>query len=63
LAFGCLIEAEMEIVVMSNKDRDASSATIESTPEKSAHKTHPAPPMVWMLLPVALLALLAFLSR
>jgi hypothetical protein len=53
----------MEIVVMSNKDRDASSATIESTPEKSAHKTHPAPPMVWMLLPVALLALLAFLSR
>jgi hypothetical protein len=29
----------------------------------AAKSAHPAPPMLWMLLPVALLALLAFLSR
>ena len=49
---------------MSTEDSDASAdphATKE--PTLAAKKTHPAPPMLWMLLPVALLALLAFLSR
>jgi hypothetical protein len=54
---------------MSTNDLDASSRAVDpnvSSPDskdKAAEKTHPAPPMVWMLLPVALLALLAFLSR
>ena len=48
---------------MSNEDLDASSANIEAAPTKSETKPHPAPSMVWMLIPVALLGLLAFLSR
>jgi hypothetical protein len=48
---------------MSTEDLNASSASVEATDPKAGPKTHPAPPMVWMLIPVALLALLAFLSR
>jgi len=48
---------------MSNEDLDASTARMDSVTEKPVLKTHPAPHMLWMLLPVALLALLAFLSR
>lgn len=48
---------------MSTKELDASSRNVDSTASKPAPKTHPAPSMVWMVLPVALLALLAFLSR
>ena len=48
---------------MSNEDLDASSARIDTVANNPVPKTHPAPPMLWMLLPVALLALLAFLSR
>jgi len=48
---------------MSNENLDASAANVDSVAEKPAVKTHPAPTMVWMLLPIALLALLAFLSR
>lgn len=48
---------------MSTEDLNASAAPVEATEPKGAAKTHPAPPMLWMLLPVALLALLAFLSR
>jgi len=47
---------------MKAEDFDASAAAPAEQP-KAAAKTHPAPPMLWMLLPVALLALLAFLSR
>lgn len=54
-------------IFMSTEEFDASSASVAATPasteSKAAVKTHPAPPMLWMLLPVALLALLAFLSR
>lgn len=54
-------------ICMPTEDFDASSVSVAATPtsaeSKAAVKTHPAPPMVWMLLPVALLALLAFLSR
>jgi len=63
LAFGCLIEAGMESVLMPTDNIDASSASVDSTESKVAPKTHPAPSMLWMLLPVGLLALLAFLSR
>jgi len=63
LAFGCLTEAEMEIFTMSTEDLNASSTPVEATEPKAAAKTHPAPPMLWMLLPVALLVLLAYLSR
>jgi hypothetical protein len=48
---------------MPTEDLNASSASVEATEPNAAPKTHPAPPMLWMLLPVALLALLAFLSR
>jgi hypothetical protein len=63
LAFGCLIEAEMEFIVMSTKDFDASSRNADSSASKPAPKPHAAPSMLWLLLPVALLALLTFLSR
>jgi len=63
-------EAEMDFFVMSTNDRVVTSRTADSTPP-SAESTpgaavpskHPAPPMLWMLLPVALLLLLAYLSR
>ncbi|HET7542557.1 MAG TPA: hypothetical protein VFK05_21955 [Polyangiaceae bacterium] len=52
---------------MQTRDLDTSApAVAPSTPHtdtKPAVKTHPAPPMIWLLLPVALLALLTFLSR
>jgi hypothetical protein len=50
---------------MPTEDFDASTPQIDSNPEPrpGAKNTHPAPSMVWMLLPIALLALLAFLSR
>jgi hypothetical protein len=48
---------------MSTKDFDASSAKGDAPVEKVEAQAQPAPPMLWMLLPVALLALLAFLSR
>jgi hypothetical protein len=48
---------------MSTEELNASAATVESTESKAAPKAHPAPPMLWMLIPVALLVLLAFLSR
>ncbi len=48
---------------MSTEDLDTSSPNVDSAPSKPVPKTHPAPPMLWMLLPVALLALMAFLSR
>jgi hypothetical protein len=53
----------MERFSMSTKDFDASSPSADGAANKPAPKTHPAPHMLWMLLPVALLALLAFLSR
>jgi len=53
----------MESVVMPTENIDASSATADSTESKAAAKTHPAPSMLWMLLPIAFLGLLAFLSR
>lgn len=53
----------MEIFTMSTEDLNASSTPVEATEPKAAAKTHPAPPMLWMLLPVALLVLLAYLSR
>lgn len=53
----------MESVVMPNENIDASSAGADSTESKAAVKTHPAPSMLWMLVPVAFLALLVFLSR
>ncbi|HEY0468668.1 MAG TPA: hypothetical protein VGC79_30950 [Polyangiaceae bacterium] len=48
---------------MSAKDREVSSVNVDSAAHEAGPKKHPAPPMLWMLLPVALLALLAFLSR
>jgi len=49
---------------MSTKNLEASSANVDSAANKAAAKSsHPAPSMIWMLLPVALLALLAYLSR
>jgi hypothetical protein len=48
---------------MSTKDFDASSPKIDESPQKPAPKAHPAPSMLWMLLPLGLLALLTFLSR
>jgi len=49
---------------MSSNDLNASSSNVDSTRSKPAEpKTHPAPSMLWMLLPVALLGLLAFISR
>ena len=53
----------MEMFTMSTEDLNASPAPVEATEPKGAPKTQPAPPMLWMLLPVALLALLAYLSR
>lgn len=53
----------MESVLMPTDNIDASSASVDSSESKVAPKTHPAPSMLWMLLPVGLLALLAFLSR
>jgi len=43
------------------KDETASASSDAATPERST--VLPTPPMVWLLIPVALLALLAFLSR
>jgi hypothetical protein len=50
---------------MPTKDFDASSPNADSSASKSAPKPNaaPAPSMLWMLLPVALLLVLAFLSR
>ena len=48
---------------MSTKNLEASSANGDSAANKAAAKSAPAPSMIWMLLPVALLALLAYLSR
>ena len=53
----------MEMFTMSTEDLNASPVPVEATEPKGAPKTQPAPPMLWMLLPVALLALLAYLSR
>jgi len=61
--FCCLSEAEMEIFVMSTNDLESSSSSVDPTASKPAATKHPAPSMIWMLLPVALLALLAYLSR
>jgi len=48
---------------MSSNDLDASKSNVDSPDKSTAPKTHPAPSMLWLLLPVALLALLAFVSR
>jgi hypothetical protein len=48
---------------MSTNDLQASSPSVDSATNKAAPKSHPAPSMLWMLLPVVLLALLAYLSR
>jgi hypothetical protein len=48
---------------MSTKDLDASSRNVDPSLTKPALKPHPAPSMLWLMLPVALLALLVFLSR
>lgn len=40
-----------------------STQKVTSETVKPEIKTHPAPSFVWMLLPVALLAVLAYLSR
>ena len=50
-------------ITMSTKDLEVTPPNADSASGKPAPKAHPAPPMLWMLLPVALLALLAFLSR
>jgi len=50
-------------ITMSTKDLEASAPNADSATSKQAPKAHPAPSMLWMLLPVGLLALLAFLSR
>ena len=61
LARGCLIRGGMEFVYMSTENPNALPSTAGS--EASKPKLHPAPSFVWMVIPVALLALLAFLSR
>jgi len=48
---------------MPTKDFDASAPNADSATGKPTTQAHPAPSMLWMLLPVGLLALLAFLSR
>jgi hypothetical protein len=53
----------MEFFCMSTNDLEVSPASVDSATNKAAAKSHPAPSMLWMLLPVALLALLAYLSR
>jgi hypothetical protein len=47
---------------MSTQDNEATPvATADVTPHKA--EPLPRPPMLWLLIPAALLALLAFLSR
>jgi len=48
---------------MSTEEFDTSAKNVEPAARESAFKTHPAPSMLWMLLPIALLAVMAFLSR
>jgi len=54
---------------MQTRHAEASAEAIEpaltTDPKetKAAANVQPAPSMIWMLLPIALLALLAFLSR
>jgi hypothetical protein len=48
---------------MSTEDLDASSPKGDSAASKAEPTTHPAPSMLWLLVPVALLGLLVFLSR
>ena len=40
-----------------------STQKVTSETEQPKTKLHPAPSFVWMMLPIALLALLAYLSR
>ena len=47
---------------MSTNNRDP-QAIIPDADAAKPRELHPAPSIVWMLIPVALLALLAFLSR
>jgi hypothetical protein len=44
-------------------DDSVSSAPASVTPRPGKPDPLPSPPMLWLLVPVALLALLAFLSR
>ena len=49
---------------MSIKNNDSVSATpAQVTPGPGKPDPLPSPPVLWLLVPVALLALLAFLSR
>ena len=47
---------------MSTQEDETASASRDAAPPERTPAL-PTPPMVWLLIPVALLALLAFLSR
>ena len=55
------LEAEWIRVHMSTQKNEASSVEGAATPHEA--KTLPKPPVLWLLIPVALLVLLVLLSR
>jgi hypothetical protein len=48
---------------MSTDEKNEQSSKAPEARSGSGSELQPAPPMAWLLLPIALLALLAFLSR
>ena len=48
---------------MSTESRDVQPVAADSETAQPASKVHPAPSIVWLLVPVALLALLAYASH
>jgi hypothetical protein len=53
----------MGIVRMSTEKKDVESVKVQEERVGSGSEALPPPPMLWLLVPVALLALLAFLSQ